>query len=112
MLNIKRQAGGNAVGIELVGCQPLGFQKNLVAVFVGKAVDFVFYAGAIARPYPFNLAGEHGAAVKAAANNVVCLGIGMRNPARQLLRVHTPMAHKAEVRHGGIAGVGWILQAG
>ena len=62
-LDVKRQAGGNAVGVNLVGVQALGLQENLVAVLVGKAVDFVFHTGAVTRPHPFDLAGEHGAAV-------------------------------------------------
>ena len=65
VLDVKRQAGGDAVRVVLVGGQSLGFQKYLVAGFVGKAVDLVFNAWAIARPHPFNLSGEHGAAVEA-----------------------------------------------
>ena len=79
--------------------QAFGFQKNLVTVLVGKAVDLVFHAGAIARAHAFDLAHEHGAAVKSAADDVVGAGVGVRNPAGHLLRVHFHFAHKAEHRH-------------
>ena len=99
VLDIERQAGGNAVRVVLVRAQALGLQKNLVAVLVGKAVDLVFHAGTVARPYAFDLAGEHGAAVKAAADDLVRAFIGVGDPARHLLRVHAGSAQKAEHRH-------------
>jgi hypothetical protein len=70
-----------------------------VAVFVGKAVDLVFDAGAIARAHTFDLAGEHGAAVKAGADDLVCALVGVRDPAGHLLGVHVRTAHEAEHRH-------------
>ena len=100
VLDVKGQAGGNAIGVVLVGRQALGLQKNLVAFFVGKAVDLVFHAGAIARAHALDVAGEHGAAVKAAANDLVGARIGVGDPARHLLRVLLHAAHKAEHRHG------------
>ena len=105
-LDVKRQAGGDAVGVNLVGRQALGLQKNLVAVFVGKAVDLVFHAGAVARPHPLDLAGEHGAAVKARADDVVGALVGVGDPARHLARVHLGPAHEAEHRYGLVGGVG------
>ena len=71
-----------------------------MAFFVGKTVDFVFHAGAVARTHALNVAGEHGAAVKAAANNLVRAGIGVGDPARHLLRMLLHPTHKAEHRHG------------
>ena len=106
VLDIKRQAGGDAVGVNLVGRQALGFQKNLVAVFVGEAVDLVFHARAIAWPYPFDLAGEHGAAVKAGADDVVGALVGVGDPTRHLAWVHLGPAHDAEHRHRTVRGVG------
>ena len=71
-----------------------------MAFLIGKAVDFVFHAGAIARAYAFDFAREHGAAVKATADDVVRLLIRVRNPAWHLLRVHGGIAHEAENGHG------------
>ena len=83
-----------------MGRQAFGFEEDLVAFFIGKAVDLVFDTGAITRAYAFDFAREHGAAVKAAADDGVRLGVGMRHPARHLLRVRHRVAHKAEYRHG------------
>ena len=99
ILNIKRQAGRDAVRVNLVRRQALGFQKNLVTFLVGEAVDFVFDARAIARTHAVNLAGEHGAAVKAAANDVVRARVGVGDVARHLLRVCDASAHETEHRY-------------
>ena len=96
VLNVEGQAGRNAIGIELAGGQALGLQENLMAVFVGKAIDLVFNARAIARAHTFNFAGEHRAAVKARTNNVMGSLIGMRHPARHLRRMHVCPAHEAK----------------
>ena len=101
VLNVKRQAGGNAVGVVLVGSQAFGFQKNLVTFLIGKAVDFVFHTGAIARTHTLNLAGEHGATVKPAADDVVRALVGVGDPAGHLLWVHIRATHEAEYRHVG-----------
>jgi hypothetical protein len=70
-----------------------------VAVLVGKAVDLVFHARAIARAHALDLAGEHGAAVKAGADDLVRALIGVGDPAGHLLGVHVRTAHEAEHRH-------------
>ena len=82
-----------------MGGQPLGFEKNLVAGFISKAVDLVFHARAIAWANAFNLAHKHGAAVKARADDVVGAFIGMGDPARHLLGVHICATHIAKDRH-------------
>ena len=97
-LDIKWQAGGNAIGVVLVGRQSLGLEKNLVAFFVGKAVHFVLHAGAVARAHALDLSGEHGAAVQAAADDGMRLRIGMRDPAGHLRRVLAGAAHETEHR--------------
>ena len=79
-------------------CQTLWFQKNLVAVLVGKAPDLVLDARTVARTNAFNLAREHRAAIKTTADNVVRLAIGVRNPARHLLWMLLNVAHEAEHR--------------
>ena len=48
-LDVERQAGGDTVWVVFVGGQAFGFEENLVAVFVGEAVDFVFDRRAVAR---------------------------------------------------------------
>ena len=99
VLDVKRQAGRDAVGVDLVRGQAFGLQKNLVAGLVGKAVDLVFDAGAITRADAVDLAGEHGAAVKTRADDVVRALIGVGDPARHLLRVGNARAHEAEHRN-------------
>ena len=99
VLDIKRQAGRNAVGVVLVGAQAFGLQKNLVALFVRKAVDLVLYARAIPRPDAFDLASEHGAASKTTADDLVGAGIGVGHPARHLGRMLLSPPQKTEHRH-------------
>ena len=99
VLDVKRQAGRDAVGVDLVRGQAFRLQENLVAVLVGKAVDLVFHAGAIARAHALDLAHEHRAAVKAGTDDVVGAFVGMGDPARHLTRVHVHPAHEAEHRH-------------
>ena len=71
-----------------------------MAVLARKAVDLVFHAGAVARAHALDYASEHGAAIKAAADDVVRALVGVRDPARHLRRVHVGLAHEAENRHG------------
>ena len=54
-LNFFGEGGREAVDIGFNGVSAFGFDENLVAVFVRKAVDLVFYAGAV--PGPFSLDG-------------------------------------------------------
>ena len=99
VLNIEGQAGGNAVGVILVGAKPFRLQKNLVAVLASTAVDLVFHAGAIAWADAVNLAGEHRAAVKTGADDLVGALIGVGHPAGHLLGMGDALAHEAEHRH-------------
>ena len=64
-LDVERQAGGDTVGVVFVRGQAFGFEENLVAVFVGEAVDFVFDRRTITRTHAFNFSGKHRAAVEA-----------------------------------------------
>ena len=82
-----------------MGGQALGFQEDLVAVFVGKSIDLVFHAWAITRPNAFNFPHEHGASVKARSNDLVGSLVGVSNPTRHLRWVHVCAAHEAENRH-------------
>jgi hypothetical protein len=95
----RRAGGGDAVGVELVRVRPFGLQEDLVAVLVGKAVDLVLDAGAVARAHAFDHAGEHRAAVEAAADDVVRALVGVGDPAGHLARVLAGVAEEAEHRH-------------
>ncbi len=70
-----------------------------MAILAGEAVDLVLHARAVARPHPLDLASEHGAAIEAGADDLVGALVGVRDPARHLLRVHGRAAHEAEHRH-------------
>ena len=70
-----------------------------MAGLVGKAVDLVFHTWAVTRPHTVNLAGEHGASVKARANNLVRTLIGVCYPTRPLVGVHISATHETEDRH-------------
>jgi hypothetical protein len=70
-----------------------------VASLVGKAIDLVFDAWAVARSDAFDHAGEHRASIETSADDVVRVRIGMCDPARHLARVHRCVAHEAEHRH-------------
>ena len=48
VLHVKRQAGGNTIGINLVGTQSFGLNKNLVGTLVGKTHHLVFDGRAVA----------------------------------------------------------------
>ena len=99
----------DSVGVILVGRQPFRLKKNLVAFFVGKAVDFVFDTGAVPWAYSLNLAGEHGASVKARPNNRMGAFVGVRDPARHLLGVHggttISVRHETKDGHGCDAAI-------
>ncbi len=89
-LHVERQRSRNAVGIDLVGGQAFGFEKDLVAVLVGKARDLVLDRRAIARPHPVDHAGIQGRTIEAAANDLVRFGRGVGYPARALLGMQSP----------------------
>ena len=87
VLHVVRQAGGNAVWVVLVGGQTFGLKKYLVRIFVRETRYFVFNRRTITRADAFDHAGKKRRTIKARADNVVGTFIGMRNPARQLLRM-------------------------
>ena len=86
-LRVERQAGGDAVGVDLVCLEPFGLQVDLVGILVCEAVDLVFDGGAIARPHAFDDAGEKRRTIQRLADDFVGARVGVRNPARQLPRV-------------------------
>ena len=90
-----------------MGCQAFGLQENLMAVFVGKAIDLVFHAGAIPWPNTFNFPGEHRTSVESRSDDVVRSLIGVGDPARHLGWVHISTAHETKNRHARF----WIQAA-
>ena len=93
-LHIQGQARRDSVRIKLVGGQPLGLEKNLVALFGGKPMDLVLDRRAIAGSDPLNHAGVHRRAVQAAADDFVRKRVGVGDPTRQLARVHRRRSDK------------------
>ena len=51
--------------------QPLGLQKDLVAILIRKTVNFVFNTRTITRPDTLDLPSKHGTAIKTTADNIV-----------------------------------------
>ncbi len=98
-LNVKGQRGRDAVRIELVCGQPFRLEVDLVRRLVGKTIDLVLDARTVARPHPFDHAGEHRAAVETRADDLVSSLVGVRDPARDLRRMLRSFAKVAEHRH-------------
>jgi hypothetical protein len=63
-LHVEGQAGGDAVGIDLVRGQPLGLDEDLMRVLVGEAVHLVLDGRAVARADALDHAGVHRRAVE------------------------------------------------
>ena len=85
LLHFQRKRRRKALQVILGGVFPLRFQEKLVGVFIGKSTQLIFYAGAIAGSFAMNASGKEGRAVKAGAENVVHLLIGMQKETGHLL---------------------------
>ncbi len=59
-LHLRRQRGGDAVGVDHVVVEALGLQKNLVPGTASKTHNFVLDRRAVARPHAADLARIHG----------------------------------------------------
>ena len=70
-LHILRQGGRDPVRIDRVVVEPLGLEKDLVAVAVAEPADLVFDRWAIARATALDLPRKHRRAVKIGANQVM-----------------------------------------
>ena len=104
----KRQAGGDTVRVEFVGGQAFGFDEDLVAVLVGKAHDFVFDGGAVARAEGvFDDARVHRRLVDVGADDVVRAFVGAGDVAGDLARVFGGVAEVGEDGQRGVAGLGF-----
>ena len=98
-LRVERQAGGDAVGVDLVCLEPFGLQVDLVGILVREAVDLVLDGGAIARPHTFDDAGEERRTIQRLADDLVRARVGVRDPARQLPWVLVCTPDEREHRH-------------
>src|SRR5207249_11956721 len=102
-LYVERQAGGNAVGVDLVRVEAFGLEEDLVARLSGEAVNLVLDGRAVSRSHPLDRAREHRRAVKARADDLVGARIGMGDPARQLARMNIEPAGEGKQRIRRIA---------
>ena len=98
-LRVERQAGGDAVGVDLVCLEPFGLQVDLVRIFVREAVDLVLDGGAIAGPHAFDDAGEERRTIQRLADDLMRARVGVRDPARQLPRVLVCTPDEGEYGH-------------
>ena len=76
-----------------------------MAVFTNKPHDLVFDAWAVPRAHALHCIAKHGVALHPAENQFMRAGIGVRDPARQLRRVHAGITHEAGhgcIRSGGM----------
>jgi hypothetical protein len=99
-LNIKWEAGGNAIGVKLIGSQAFWLEKYLVRFLICKAMDFILDRWAIARTNAFDDAGVHRAAVEPATDDFMSLRVGMGYPAWKLAGMHGRIAPYRENGHG------------
>src|SRR5579859_4248201 len=91
-LYIEGEAGGDPVRVELLRGKALWFEEDLMARLAREAVNLVLDGGTVSRPDALNHAGEHGRTIERAADDLVGALVGVRDPARQLLRMHLASA--------------------
>ena len=80
-LNILGQGGRNSVQIHFLGIESFGFDKDLVAVPVGKSDHLVFDGGTVPRSGTPYFSAEQGGAVKVLLNDPVGTGVCVGDPA-------------------------------
>src|SRR5262245_26000561 len=83
-LHINRKARGNPIRIKFTTLQAFWFDKDLVALFVCKAYDFIFDRWAIPRSHRLYDATVKWRPVKVLLNQLVCRAIGMGQMAGEL----------------------------
>ena len=105
-LHVEREAGGDAVRVDLVGVEPFRLDEDLVRVAVGEAHHLVLHRGAVPRSGPVDHAGVHRRAVERFANDRVGPLAGMRDVARHLPGMLVPAAEVREHRPRLVAGLG------
>ena len=100
-----RQAGGEALHIDLRGVAPLRLEEDLVAVLVREANDLVFDGGAIARTFAVDHTAVDGGEVQVVADQLMGFGGGAGDVAAHLLTAHPGGRVKGEEAIGRIAGL-------
>src|SRR5215468_6032571 len=102
-LNLERQAGRDAIRIDLVRVPAFGLQKDLMAGLVGKAHHLVLDGRTVTWAHPFDDAGVHRRTIQGAADDLVRASVRVRNPAGELRRVLLALAEEGKNRRWGIA---------
>ena len=103
LLDIKGQAGGDAVRIDLMGLEPLGLDEDLMRRLLGEAHHLVLDRGTIARSDTGDDARIERRAREARMDDLVGPGVGMGDITAHLPRVILCAAHVGEDRHGHVA---------
>ena len=93
-LHVERQAGGDAVRVDLAGVEAFGLEKDLVARLSGEAVNLVLDRRAVPRSDALDDAGEHRRTIQSRADDLVRAQVRVRDPARELPRMHLAPAQK------------------
>ena len=95
-LNVVGQGGGDAVQVVFLRAAAFGFEKDLVLLFFGKADDFVFDGGAVARADSLDDASVEGAVMEVFPYDVVGAPVGVGDPARILYEVEAGIGKGVE----------------
>ena len=98
-LHVERQAGRDAVGIELVRAQAFRFEEDLVRRLVGEAMDLVLDRRAVARTHSLDDARVERASIEAGTDDVVSARLCVGDPARHLAGMLAGIAEEGEHRH-------------
>ncbi len=103
-LHGKRQAGGDAIGIDFVGIEAFRLQKDLVGALGGEAHDLIFDGRAVTRAHRLNVATIHGRLVQIRGDDLVGANVGMGNMA-DALGHRDALGHEGEGGRRGVAGL-------
>ena len=87
VLDLVREARGDAVDVHLLGMEPLGFEEDLMAPLLREADHLVLDGGAIAGADPLDDAAKEGRLVEIGADDLVGLRRGVGDPAGALFHV-------------------------
>src|SRR6185312_2305733 len=71
ILNVERQAGGNAIGVDLMRVESLGLHEDLMRRLVGEPKYLVLYRRAVPRPHALDDTGEHRRTVDGPADDLM-----------------------------------------
>ena len=83
LLHLDRQAGGEAVDVDLLVAQPLGLQVDMVPLALGELDDLVLDRRAVARADALDLSRVQGRQVQVLADDAADLGRGVAQVAQR-----------------------------